>query len=113
MAKLGLMTYPDLASSSIVDCRGGWFRSVMLCSTTIWATLYVHTSEKELGPWTTSLTAFSSKHPTSGVRVMLTGPRQVNDFPNLAKVAKWFKTRFEPIKKTVPSFLRPKYFAIV
>jgi glycogen debranching enzyme len=37
----------------------------------------------------------------------------VNDRPNLAKVAEWFKTRFEPIKKSAPSFLRPRYFAIV
>ena len=37
----------------------------------------------------------------------------MNDLPNLAKAAEWFKTRFEPIKNSVPSFLRPKYFAIV
>ncbi|KAG8899597.1 hypothetical protein FRB99_006561, partial [Tulasnella sp. 403] len=39
--------------------------------------------------------------------------RQVGTFPRLAKPAAWFKERFEKIKATVPSFLRPKYFAIV
>lgn len=34
-------------------------------------------------------------------------------FPHLAIPAAWFKERFEKIKATVPSFLRPKYFAIV
>ena len=33
--------------------------------------------------------------------------------PNLARPAQWFKERFDRIKSTVPSFLRPKYFAIV
>lgn len=46
---------------------------------------------------------------------MLTLPlsRQVSTFPNLAEPAAWFKKRFELIKATVPSFMRPKYFAIV
>ncbi|KIM34496.1 glycoside hydrolase family 13 protein [Serendipita vermifera MAFF 305830] len=39
--------------------------------------------------------------------------KQIGDMPNLAIPAKWFKERFEPIKTSVPSFLRPKYFAIV
>jgi glycogen debranching enzyme len=33
--------------------------------------------------------------------------------PNLAKPAEWFRERFERVKKSVPPFLRPKYFAIV
>jgi len=48
--------------------------------------------------------------------VMLTGcfPRRQTDvFPALAKPAEWFKTRFDLIKKHVPPFLRPKYFAFV
>jgi glycogen debranching enzyme len=39
--------------------------------------------------------------------------RQVETFPNLAKPASWFKARFDRIEKAVPSFLRPKYFALV
>lgn len=39
--------------------------------------------------------------------------RQLTEFPRLAKAAAWFKERFDLIKSTVPSFLRPKYFAIV
>lgn len=39
--------------------------------------------------------------------------RQVKDLPNLAVPARWFKDRFAPVKSQVPSFLRPKYFAIV
>lgn len=34
-------------------------------------------------------------------------------FPSLTKPAEWFKTRFDLIKKHVPPFLRPKYFALV
>ncbi|KAG8896597.1 hypothetical protein FRC01_011713, partial [Tulasnella sp. 417] len=39
--------------------------------------------------------------------------KQTKTFPRLAKPAAWFKERFDKIKATVPSFLRPKYFAIV
>jgi glycogen debranching enzyme len=39
--------------------------------------------------------------------------RQVKLFPNLAKTAEWFKVRFDKIRETAPSFLRPKYFALV
>ncbi|KAG9018392.1 hypothetical protein FRB93_000095 [Tulasnella sp. JGI-2019a] len=39
--------------------------------------------------------------------------KQTDIFPNIAKPAAWFKERFDKIKATVPSFLRPKYFAIV
>ncbi|KAG8949849.1 hypothetical protein FRC04_008152 [Tulasnella sp. 424] len=39
--------------------------------------------------------------------------RQATTFPHLVKPAAWFKERFDKIKATVPSFLRPKYFAIV
>ncbi|UZJ52793.1 hypothetical protein CBS101457_002113 [Exobasidium rhododendri] len=38
---------------------------------------------------------------------------QLKEFPNLSLPAKWFKDRFDKIKDTVPSFLRPKYFALV
>jgi len=37
----------------------------------------------------------------------------VDILPNLAQPADWFKERFDRIQSTVPSFLRPKYFAIV
>ena len=37
----------------------------------------------------------------------------MSTFPNLAKPTAWFKERFDLIKKTVPAFMRPKYFAIV
>ncbi|KAF8584023.1 glycoside hydrolase family 133 protein [Ramaria rubella] len=39
--------------------------------------------------------------------------KQIKDLPNLACPAKWFKERFDRIESTVPSFLRPKYFALV
>ncbi|GAA6064028.1 hypothetical protein JCM10212_004260 [Sporobolomyces blumeae] len=39
--------------------------------------------------------------------------KQTDVFPSLAKPAEWFKTRFDLIKKHVPPFLRPKYFAFV
>ena len=40
-------------------------------------------------------------------------PRQFKIFPNLEKPADWLKERFDAIKSTVPSFMRPKYFAQV
>ncbi|KAK4685222.1 glycogen debranching enzyme, partial [Tremellales sp. Uapishka_1] len=39
--------------------------------------------------------------------------KQVGDLPHLAKPTAWFKARFDLIKSTVPSFMRPKYFALV
>ncbi|KAG8864449.1 hypothetical protein FRC20_010187, partial [Serendipita sp. 405] len=39
--------------------------------------------------------------------------KQVGVLPNLAAPAKWLKERFELIRQHAPSFLRPKYFAIV
>lgn len=39
--------------------------------------------------------------------------RQLTLFPNLVKPADWFKVRFDKIKETVPSFMRPKYFSLV
>lgn len=43
----------------------------------------------------------------------LRSDRQTDVFPNLAKPAKWLKERFERIRESVPTFLRPKYSAIV
>lgn len=40
-------------------------------------------------------------------------PRQLQHRPNLKAPLAWFKERFALIKATVPSFLRPKYFALV
>ncbi|KAA1468826.1 glycoside hydrolase family 13 protein [Dentipellis sp. KUC8613] len=39
--------------------------------------------------------------------------KQVSDFPRLAAPAAWFKERFDRVKATVPSYLRPKYFALI
>lgn len=39
--------------------------------------------------------------------------RQSDRLPNLSKPAQWFRERFERVKKNVPPFLRPKYFALV
>lgn len=39
--------------------------------------------------------------------------RELDTLPNLAKPAAWYKERFDVIKKTVPSFMRPKYFSLV
>ena len=39
--------------------------------------------------------------------------RQVELFPALGAPARWFAERFDKIKKDVPPFLRPKFFAIV
>jgi hypothetical protein len=39
--------------------------------------------------------------------------RQTSTFPNLTGPVAWFRERFDRIKETVPSFLRPKYFALV
>ena len=68
MAKLGLTMYLDSESSSTVDCRGGWLRFAILCSTTTSVTLYARTFVKGLGRWTTSPTAFSSKHQLSSIK---------------------------------------------
>lgn len=38
---------------------------------------------------------------------------QVETFPNLERPAQWLKERFERISKSVPNFMRPKYFALV
>lgn len=39
--------------------------------------------------------------------------RDADTLPHLTKPAEWFKDRFDVIKKTVPSFMRPKYFSLV
>jgi glycogen debranching enzyme len=39
--------------------------------------------------------------------------RQTIQFPKLVQPAQWFKERTERIKASVPSYLRPKYFAIL
>ncbi|KAL7419064.1 bifunctional 4-alpha-glucanotransferase/amylo-alpha-1,6-glucosidase [Cryptotrichosporon argae] len=39
--------------------------------------------------------------------------KQTGDLPRLAKPHAWLKERFDLIKTTVPSFMRPKYFALV
>ena len=39
--------------------------------------------------------------------------RQTGDLPRLARPAAWLQKRFEIIKSTCPSFMRPKYFALV
>ncbi|PWN29441.1 hypothetical protein BDZ90DRAFT_249104 [Jaminaea rosea] len=38
--------------------------------------------------------------------------KQLAMFPRLTKPAQWLKERFDQIKSTVPSFMRPKYFAL-
>ncbi|CAO1619295.1 unnamed protein product [Jaminaea pallidilutea] len=38
--------------------------------------------------------------------------KQTGTFPRVAKPAAWLKARFDKIKETVPSFMRPKYFAL-
>jgi glycogen debranching enzyme len=38
---------------------------------------------------------------------------QVAILPRLEKPASWFKERFERVKRSVPNFMRPKYFALV
>ncbi|KAG2011571.1 glycogen debranching enzyme [Coprinopsis cinerea AmutBmut pab1-1] len=38
---------------------------------------------------------------------------QVGTFPNLAKPAQWLKERCERVKSKVPTFMRPKYFALI
>lgn len=48
--------------------------------------------------------------------LMLTGycaRRQLERFPALRLPAQWFKIRFDMIKSSVPTFLRPKYFAMI
>jgi glycogen debranching enzyme len=44
---------------------------------------------------------------------MLIVARQTGTFPHLKQPAEWFEARFDRVKKTVPPFLRPKYFAII
>ena len=41
------------------------------------------------------------------------GNRQLETFPALRLPAQWFKIRFDMIKADVPTFLRPKYFAMI
>ncbi|PWN22903.1 putative 4-alpha-glucanotransferase [Microstroma glucosiphilum] len=38
--------------------------------------------------------------------------KQTGQFPRVAKPAAWMKERFDKIAATVPSFMRPKYFAL-
>ncbi|TFK32810.1 glycoside hydrolase family 13 protein [Crucibulum laeve] len=38
---------------------------------------------------------------------------QTDVLPGLDKPAKWFEERFDRVKKAVPDFMRPKYFALV
>ncbi|KAF9005909.1 glycoside hydrolase family 13 protein [Cyathus striatus] len=47
------------------------------------------------------------------VHQRLTRQDQVDVFPSLNKPARWLQERFEKIKKSVPNFMRPKYFALV
>lgn len=39
--------------------------------------------------------------------------REIDTFPRLGRPIAWLKQRFDLIRETVPSFLRPKYFALV
>ncbi|EIW71077.1 hypothetical protein TREMEDRAFT_37541 [Tremella mesenterica DSM 1558] len=39
--------------------------------------------------------------------------KQTSDLPHLVKPAAWLKKRFDLIKATCPSFMRPRYFALV
>lgn len=39
--------------------------------------------------------------------------KQTDELPRLAKPAQWLKDRFDLIKTSCPSFMRPKYFALV
>ncbi|GAA5827939.1 hypothetical protein JCM11251_005656 [Rhodosporidiobolus azoricus] len=39
--------------------------------------------------------------------------KQTDVFPSLSAPAAWFRQRFDLIKRTVPPFLRPKYFSLV
>lgn len=39
--------------------------------------------------------------------------REIDTLPRLAKPAAWLQERWDLIRKTVPSFMRPKYFALV
>lgn len=39
--------------------------------------------------------------------------RQTGDLPRLTKPVEWLKTRFDLIRSSCPSFMRPKYFALV
>ncbi|KAK4052230.1 bifunctional 4-alpha-glucanotransferase/amylo-alpha-1,6-glucosidase [Microbotryomycetes sp. JL221] len=39
--------------------------------------------------------------------------KQFDTFPRLKKPAAWFQKRFDLVKKHVPPFLRPKYFAMI
>ena len=39
--------------------------------------------------------------------------KQTGDLPRLAKPAQWLKERFDLIKTSCPSFMRPKYFSLV
>jgi glycogen debranching enzyme len=85
-----IMQYNDLGHPLCGHLRDG-----------AWAMDYVHERlERSV--------SFLNRHSDSN-----SWSRQVSDLPNLAGPAKWFKDRFAPVKSQVPSFLRPKYFAIV
>ena len=51
--------------------------------------------------------------PRHGVERQADACRQVADLPNLAKPLAWLKHRFSLIRTTCPSFMRPKYFALI
>lgn len=42
----------------------------------------------------------------------LADDRYTDDLPRLSAVVAWLKQRFDLIKTTCPSFMRPKYFAL-
>ena len=82
----------------------------MLCNTTIWVTRFADICEMEHGPWTMSCLVWKSELFVDEDR--LTG-RQCGDLQRLSKPSAWFKARFDLIKSTCPSFMRPKYFSLV
>lgn len=70
-----------------------------------------------LGLWTISSLGLRSELPSTFRRFCVPDldslSRQTDTFPNLKEPVQWLTERFDRIKKNVPPFLRPKYFAII
>lgn len=87
-----IMRYNDLGHPLCAHLREG-----------TWAFEYVHER----------LTRYVLRSKLSSFFNIALALSQLDLFPRLEKPAQWLKERFDRITKSVPNFMRPKYFALV
>jgi hypothetical protein len=85
----------------------------MSCRATTSVIRSASTCDRVPGPWTISTTDCRSGFDHCSFQEDSLINRQIGELPRLAKPAAWLKARFDIIKSTCPSFMRPKYFALV